>query len=547
MTQSKRKTPWFQYGIVTSALLLSGCQNTLLFNADTPTEQNTPDPLTLSVIPEEVTTQKTTAAPTPEEKEVKPAPLTPQEQDDLWMRIRQQLAFSVPDDARVRSHRNWYASHPEYLDRVAKRAEPYLHLIVEELENRDMPVDLALLPIVESAFDPFAYSHGSASGVWQFIPGTARQYGLDINWWYDGRRDVYAATHAALDYLQVLHRYFDGNWMHALAAYNSGEGRVAAAIRKNKRQNKPTDFWHLSLPRETRAYVPKLLALADILANSDQYGVAWYPIENQPKLEVIETPAQIDLALAAEMADMPLDRLHQYNSGYNRWATAPTGPHRLMLPKPNAETFKQALAESEPKDWLSWTRHKVKSGESLLTISKKYNTSVDVIQQVNDISSHIIRAGEHLLVPVATLDIDHYTLSKDQRRENRQDQKRSGQRIEYIVQSGDTLWDLSRTYEVNLRDLARWNSMAPGDYLRPGQELVVWNQSDSASALKSGMNHIVRNISYRVRSGDSLARIANKFNVTIRQIEQWNNIQRSRYLQPGQMLKLKVDVTEVSS
>ncbi|MCA1767148.1 MAG: LysM peptidoglycan-binding domain-containing protein, partial [Idiomarina sp.] len=533
----------FKYCMVASSLALGGCQNTMLFSDNDPIKTNQPSELKLTPIPEEIISQ-------PAEKEVaaaEPVELTPQQQDELWVRIRQQLQFEVPDVPRVQSQRNWYVSHPEYLDRVAKRAEPYLHLIVQELEKRDMPIDLALLPIVESAFDPFAYSHGSASGVWQFIPGTARQYGLDINWWYDGRRDVFAATHAALDYLQALHRYFDGNWMHALAAYNSGEGRVAAAIRKNERLNKPTDFWNLSLPRETRAYVPKLLALSEILANSEEYGIAWYPIENQPKLEVVETPAQIDLALAADMADMPLDVLHQYNSGYNRWATAPNGPHRLLLPNQNAEKFKQALNETEPKDWLSWTRHEVKSGESLLTISNKYNTSVDVIQQVNDISSHIIRAGEHLLVPVATLNIENYKLSKDQRREDRQDQKRSGKRIEHIVQSGDTLWDLSRAYSVNLRDLARWNSMAPGDYLRPGQELVVWTEAEPSSAVQSGINSIMRNIRYRVRSGDSLARIADKFNVTIRQIEQWNNIQRNRYLQPGQMLKLKVDVTEVSS
>ena len=544
MVITRSRTTWLKLSVLTSAIALSGCQSTGLFFAEKKQETNhEKTSLELIPVPEEtiVTAEATT------KKEPEPVQLTPQEQDDLWQRIRQQLVFDVPNVQRVQSQRNWYASHPEYLDRVAKRAEPYLHLIVEELERREMPIDLALLPIVESAFDPFAYSHGSASGVWQFIPGTARQYGLDINWWYDGRRDVFAATHAALDYLEALYRYFDGNWMHALAAYNSGEGRVGNAIRRNKRAGKPTDFWNLDLPRETRAYVPKLLALADILANSEKYGITWYPIENQPMLEVVEAPAQIDLALAADMADLSLEELHQFNSGYNRWATAPDGPHRFLLPAKNAEQFSLALQETEPKDWLSWTRHKVKSGESLLTISKKYNTSVDVIQQLNDISSHIIRAGEHLLVPVATLGLENYTLSQDQRRENRQDQKRDGKRIDYIVQSGDTLWDISRAYDVNLRDLARWNSMAPGDYLRPGQELVVWTEAEASSVVRSSVNSIIRTVNYRVRSGDSLARIANKFNVTIRQIEQWNNIQRNRYLQPGQMLRLKVDVTEVSS
>lgn len=462
---------------------------------------------------------------------------------DLWQRIRQNLQFEAPDNSRVSAQRSWYVSHPEYLQRVGKRAEPFLHLIVEEIERRNLPMDLALLPIVESAFDPFAYSHGSAAGVWQFIPGTARHYGLDINWWYDGRRDVYAATRAALDYLEDLRDYFDGNWMHALAAYNSGQGRVGNAIRKNKRAGKPTNFWALDLPRETRAYVPKLLALSDILRNSDKYGIVWYPIENQPSLQVVELPAQIDLAKAATMAELPLEELHRYNAAYNRWSTAPDGPHRLLLPQQNATVFKQAIANSDPKQWLSWTRHEVASGESLLTIAKQYHTSVELIQQVNDISSHIIRAGEHLLIPVASNELSEYTLSQGQRLLATQQRQRDGEKVEYIVQAGDTLWDISRIYDVGTRELAEWNGMAPGDFLRPGQKLVIWRQND---AISSRTTSLIRTVIYQVRRGDSLARIANKFNVSIRQIEQWNNINRRRYLQPGQRLTLKVDVTNVS-
>ncbi|MGM0524744.1 MAG: LysM peptidoglycan-binding domain-containing protein [Pseudomonadota bacterium] len=467
-------------------------------------------------------------------------PLPPK---DLWQRIRQKLEFKAPDNPRLRAQRNWYVSHPEYLNRVGKRSEPFLHLIVEEIEKRDLPMDLVLLPIVESAFDPFAYSHGSASGVWQFIPGTARHYGLDINWWYDGRRDVYAATHAALDYLEDLYDYFDGNWMHALAAYNSGQGRVGAAIRKNKRAGKPTDFWSLDLPRETRAYVPKLLALSDILANAETYGIVWYPIENQPKLNVVEVPAQIDLAKAAEMADLPLDILHTYNAAYNRWSTAPEGPHRLLLPEDNAKLFSEAVENSDPKQWLSWKRHQVRSGESLLTIAKKYHSSVDVIQQANDISSHVIRAGEHLLIPVATAELSDYSLSKDQRLQSTQQRKRDGNKVDYIVQTRDTLWDISRIYQVGTRELAKWNGMAPGDFLRPGQKLVIWQEGKKPERRQVGL---IRTVSYQVRNGDSLARIANKFNVSIRDIEQWNDISRNRYLQPGQRLTLKVDVTNVS-
>jgi len=531
-----------------ATVVISGCKSTLdnswltdtssvaepETSAEQPVAEQQNSPETFDAVPELALGTEFNSGDTADE------PLPPK---DLWQRIRQKLEFKAPDNPRLRAQRNWYVSHPEYLNRVGKRSEPFLHLIVEEIEKRDLPMDLVLLPIVESAFDPFAYSHGSASGVWQFIPGTARYYGLDINWWYDGRRDVYAATHAALDYLEDLYDYFDGNWLHALAAYNSGQGRVGAAIRKNKRAGKPTDFWSLDLPRETRAYVPKLLALSDILANAETYGIVWYPIENQPKLKVVEVPAQIDLAKAAEMADLPLDTLHTYNAAYNRWSTAPEGPHRLLLPEHNAKLFLEAIENSDPKQWLSWKRHQVRSGESLLTIAKKYHSSVDVIQQANDISSHVIRAGEHLLIPVATAELSDYSLSKGQRLQSTQQRKRDGKKIDYIVQTGDTLWDISRTYQVGTRELAKWNGMAPGDFLRPGQKLVIWQEGKQPERRQVGL---IRTVIYQVRNGDSLARIANKFNVSIRDIEQWNDISRNRYLQPGQRLTLKVDVTNVS-
>lgn len=528
-------------------LTLSGCQLTPSFlktsTSAAPTEATTQTAVTAtgSADAAPLSAAPAGAAVATDAIVAEPVALTPQEQELLWERVRLQLQLEVPEHPRLVSQRNWYLRNPQYMDRVSKRAEPFLFMIVEEIERRQLPLELALLPIVESAFDPFAYSHGRASGVWQFIPGTARQYGLDINWWYDGRRDVYAATHAALDYLEALHRFFDGNWYHALAAYNSGEGRVLNAIRKNQRQGKPTDFWSLDLPRETRAYVPKLLALADILKRAEHYQFNWYPIANTPVLDLVEVPAQIDLARAADMAELDLAELHHYNSGFNRWATAPEGPHRLLLPRANASALRTQLAISDPKDWLRWVRHEVKSGESLLVIAKKYHTTPDVIQNVNDISGSIIRAGEHLLVPVATLALADYSLSADARLAASQATERGKQRVDYIVQAGDTLWDISREYKVNLRQLASWNNMAPTDMLRPGQKLAVWLQE----ARQPRTNGVIRSVSYRVRSGDSLARIAGRFNVTITDIEKWNQITRSAYLQPGQQLKLFVDVTNL--
>lgn len=531
--------------IALTAGSLSACQMTAPWTTANSENETNDQPLAVQSDAESALTEVIINAEDPLAKpEVIPevVVLSPQDQEILWERIRQQLTIAVPEQESLIVQRNWYLKNPAYMDRVAKRAEPFLHLIVDEIERRGLPLELALLPIVESAFDPFAYSHGRASGIWQFIPGTGLHYGLDINWWYDGRRDVYAATHAALDYLEALHRYFDGNWLHALAAYNSGEGRVAAAIRKNKSLGRSTDFWSLSLPRETRAYVPKLLALADILKRQDEYNFNFYPIANQPYLEVVSVDSQIDLAKAAEMSGLTLKELHHYNSGYNRWATAPDGPHRLLLPIDNALLLNEQLDQTNPKDWLQWTRHQVESGESLLVIAKQYQTTPDVIQSVNDLTGTIIRAGDHLLIPVAARDLDDYSLSADSRLTAKQARPNGKHRVNYSVRSGDTLWDISREYKVNLRQLAQWNGMAPTDMLQPGQNLVVW-LNDVKESNASG---VIRSLSYQVRNGDSLARIAGRFNVTIAQIEKWNQINRGNYLQPGQRLKLFVDVTKVS-
>ena len=242
---------------------------------------------------------------------------------DVWQRVRSQLKFEFADNNRIAAQRNWYLKHPNYMQRVAMRAKPFLHLIVEKLEQQNMPLDLVLLPIVESAFDPFAYSHGRAAGMWQFIPSTGKRFGMKQTWWYDGRRDVLASTQGAIDYLNYLVKMFDGNWLHALAAYNSGEGRVQRAIRKNKKMGKPSDFWSLDLPKETRAYVPKLLALADILDKSEQYNFEWPEINNIPFTQEVKVGTQIDLALAAEMAGLTLKELHALNPGYNQFVYLP--------------------------------------------------------------------------------------------------------------------------------------------------------------------------------------------------------------------------------
>ncbi|MFA3789961.1 LysM peptidoglycan-binding domain-containing protein [Aliiglaciecola sp. SL4] len=460
--------------------------------------------------------------------------------ENLWLRIKQQLTFPIPDNDRLKAQKNWYLKHPHYMQRVATRAKPFMHYIVEQIEKNQMPLELVFLPIVESAFDPFAYSHGRAAGMWQFIPGTGKRFGMKQTWWYDGRRDVVASTEGAIAYLTYLHNMFDGDWLHALAAYNSGEGRVRSAIRRNKKAGKPTDFWSLDLPKETRAYVPKLLALSSILKDADDNNIVWTAIPNKPFVKVVDVETQIDLALAADLAGLTLKELHLLNAGFNRWATDPDGPHRLLLPIESVENFELALNKIEENERLNWVRHKIKSGDSLLKLAKQYHTTVDVIKGVNDMLGNMIRVGDYMLVPVSLKSLDSYSLSQEQRLATTQSKPRGSYSLNHKVKSGDTFWDLSRKYKVDMRSLAKWNGMAPNDPLMPGKDLVIWVRQVSESQRKDA---VMRTLTYTVRKGDSLARIANKFKVNLGDLKRWNQDKLRKYLQPGQKIKVYVDVT----
>lgn len=467
---------------------------------------------------------------------------------DLWQRIREGFVLQGQDHRFVRPYIDWYSRHQAYLDRVVERARPFLYDIVEEIKARGMPMEIALLPVVESAFQPFAYSPGRAAGIWQFIPATGKRYGLKQNWWYDGRRDVPRATRAALNYLDRLQKRFDGDWLLALASYNSGEGRVARAVKKNRRLGKPTDFWSLDLPAETRGYVPKLLAISAIIADIEAHGLNIASIPNEPHLEHIDIGSQIDLALAAELAEMSIEDMYKLNPAFNRWATAPDGPHILSLPIGKVDSFHRALAKVDKKQRIQWKRHRIRQGETLGHIARKFQTTVELLQDVNNIRDKWIRAGDSIIIPVATKNLKHY-LSEDQRRIALQNANRRGIKIKHTVRSGDTFWDLSRKFKVRVGQLASWNGMSPKDSLMPGQRLVIWTKSRSVSTASYAApptSATRQQLHYKVRKGDSLARIAKKFSVTVAKLRRWNSLPKGKYLQPGQRLTLYVDVTQQS-
>lgn len=464
-------------------------------------------------------------------------------QGDIWDRIRRGYAFEEQFHPRINAELSWYVSHPDYLDRTLERARLYLHLIVDELEARGIPLELALLPIVESAYQPFAYSRSHAAGLWQFIPETGRRYGLRQDWWYDGRRDVVASTRAALDYLQYLHTFFEGDWMLALAAYNSGEGNVRRAVARASAAGQPTDFWSLQLPRETRAYVPKLLALREIFLQPGEYGIALPAIPDEPVIGHVDTGGQIDLARAAELAGIGIDDLYRLNPAFNRWATAPDGPHQLLLPLDAVERFSTALAAFGDENRVTWTRHLIREGETLGAIARKHRTTVAVLRQVNGIDGHVIRAGRSLIVPGARQGSDFLAHIDQRTNFARTPSSGSAKPAHHVVRRGDTLWDIARKYRISVKQLAQWNSIDAEAPLRPGQRLALAQSGAALTGPGDVVEGATRRISYVVRKGDSLSRISEQFNVKLTELLRWNSLARNDYLQPGQRLIVYVDVT----
>ena len=465
--------------------------------------------------------------------------------NDLLQQLRDSFALDWTMNRRIEAEMRWFIRHPDYLHRVFTRAQRFLPHIVDELERRQLPTEIALLPIVESAFDPFAYSHGRAAGLWQIIPGTGRRFGIEQNWWYDGRRDILDSTRGALDYLTALHDMMDGDWLLAIASYNSGEGNVLRGVRRNRKAGKPTDFWNIRVPKETSTYVPRLLALVELVRDPEQYGLDLPVVVDEPQFDVVEVGSQIDLALAAGLAGIDMDTLYAFNPGLNRWATDPGGPHRLVLPVGHSADFAESLVAVPVDQRVRWKRHKVRSGQTLSEIADYYDTTVAEVRDANNLRGNVIRAGSFLMIPMASEPLTAYVKSADARRDRIQNTARSGHRVDHVVASGESFWAISRRYGVGTRELAKWNGMAPRDTLSVGQKLVVW--TDTAPAETQRSQNLTRKLNYTVRRGDSLSRIASRFRITVSDLVRWNSIDKNRILRPGQRLTMYVDVTDQSS
>ncbi len=403
------------------------------------------------------------------------------EMADLWVRARAGFAMRELDSPLIAKHEQWYANRPDYVARMTERAGRYLYFIMGEVERRGMPTEIALLPMIESAFNPGAYSVSRASGIWQFIPSTGRNFGMAQNWWYDGRRDIVSATTGALDYLQKLHDMF-GDWELALAAYNCGEGAVQRAQARNRARGLPVNFTSLKLPEETRNYVPKLLAIKNIVANPAAYGLVLQPIRNEPYFTAIATAKHIDVKLAAQLANMKVDEFMALNPAHNRPVILQENSDLILLPIDKVETFRANL-EAYDKPLVSWQAYQPKKGERLDRLAPRFGLSVERLKSVNGLSGRSrLSSGQTLLVPIngemADNEFESFNMHLHPVEAEREERS-----VSHVVRRGETLASIARCYGVTLAALKRMNGNSTR--VRVGQTLQIKTTAVAKKARKS--------------------------------------------------------------
>jgi membrane-bound lytic murein transglycosylase D len=477
-------------------------------------------------------------------------------QADLWDRLRGGFQLEDVNEPAVAAQLNWFANHPDFLERTFGRAELWMYYIVGQLEQRNMPRELALLPVIESAFEPYAYSRARASGLWQFISDTGRRFNLKQDWWYDGRRDPIEATRAALDYLQALHNEFNGDWLLAIAAYNCGELAVERAIDRNRRAGRPTDFWHLKLPTETRGYVPELLAMRRLVENPARYGLEFSRILNEPYFVPIATGGQIDLQVVADIAGISAEDLYTLNPAFHRFATDPTGPHRLLVPVDAAEGLEQTLAQLTPEQRMRVEHYAVQRGDTVATIATRFDTRPEMIRELNDlgpndrpvIDTELRVPSNSVVLPekaarAALLADSPVRLRGRHHRGVRPDIR--------VARRGDTLYGIAQRMGTDVHTLAQANGLQPGDRLHAGQKLRVGADtlstdsalvpgksahSTHASGVAVASSDGSRRVVYTVRRGDTLYSIARLLQVSVVELVGWNGMSGDRSIKPGQTL-----------
>jgi membrane-bound lytic murein transglycosylase D len=469
------------------------------------------------------------------------AGINPDDYADLFDRMRAGFKLSDVDRPAVQQQLQWFVNNPDYVQRSFERSELYLYHIVKQLESRGMPLELALLPVIESAYEPYAYSRARAMGLWQFVPGTGSRFGLKQNWWYDGRRDVVESTRAALDYLQYLHDEFNGDWLLAIAGYNCGEAAIVQAIAANQAVGRPTDFWSLRLPAETRAYVPKLLAMKRLVSSPETYSLTFSPIPNHPYFVSVETFGQIDLRVASEIAGVSPEVIYELNPAFHRWATDPSGPYNLLVPTDAADVFRANVVQLSADERMRVKHYVVRHGDSMAAVARHFGTTPQVVRELNDLPSGALVIGTELRVPSDVSELPPKVIQAAALVDARDHHRFLRPRMRVVVHRGDSLWAIARRHGVDVHTLALLNGMQPGDTLHAGQRLRLTSAATGTGDTSDASRHTqaMRRVTYIVRAGDTLYGIARVFQVTVAQIVSWNRLAH-KALSPGQHLLIRL-------
>lgn len=433
---------------------------------------------------------------------------------DVWSVLRQQFMLNHETNRpEVQTQLRWLITHPAYLEQLS-RSEPYIYHIISEIKQRRLPGEIALIPLIESSFDPFAYSNAGAAGLWQIMPETGSDYGLKRDWWFDARRSIGPSTQAALTYLTYLNKFFNGNWILAFAAYDAGEGTISRIIKNSGLNiNRPISFWSLKVPQETKSYIPRLLALAEIVQHPERYHVKLPNIRHVPYFEEVNIGSQINLNDAAKLAGISYQDLIKLNPGFNHWATAPYRPYKLLIPADKVEHFSRNLANLPTHQRVVWQRHKVSAGDNLNLIARKYHTSIELIKELNRLKSNDVRKGQYVLIP---------TPKKASQKKNIQPIQQY--KVIHIIQKNETLKAIAKHYDVSEIQIKQWNKLTTHT-LNPGKVLVIWKTRASPY--------------YRVKVGDTLSEIARTHHITTQRLQTLNPGLKATPLQAGRILRVR--------
>ncbi|MFP8965460.1 LysM peptidoglycan-binding domain-containing protein [Pokkaliibacter sp. CJK22405] len=445
-----------------------------------------------------------------------------EEDSNLWGITRENLELKrFYNNPRVLEQREWYQHYTAYIEKTSEQAAPFYYHVLSQVLARGMPSEIALLPFIESAYNPLAVSPSNATGPWQFVSGTAEHLGMKRNSWYDARRDILDSTQAALNYLQVLSDRYNGDWLLALAAYNAGEGTIDNAIASNSSKGEGTDYWSLHLRQETEQYVPRLLALASLINHPQKYDIALPELSNTPYFAIVKTSGQIDLKTAANLAGIPWSEIKALNPGYTSNVTAPKGegPGRLIVPVDAAEPLRIGLSTLPRDQRLNWSHYIVRRGDNLGAIASNYNTSVKALRDVNNLSSNLLHVGDQLMIPGTSGNSAGLIASAA---------TSSSSVTKYRVKAGDNLSTIADKHGTSVADLAKLNKLNPKAPLKIGQTLNL-------KALRS--DTALAKVNYRVKSGDSLSVIAEQYKVSIQALKSWNGL-KSQSIRVGQSLTI---------